>query len=74
MEIYSSRESRFFAKRKSFGGKLKAEMPLLLKLLEHIEEYKPYLHHFSIGKLNRLGVSQYRIEKGEERAQAELKI
>jgi len=38
------------------------------QISEHIEAYKPYLKHFSIGKLNRLGVSQYRIEKGEERA------
>ncbi len=38
----------------------------------HIEAYKPYLHHFSIGKLNRFGVSQHRIEKGEEHAIARL--
>ncbi|WP_131783887.1 MobF family relaxase [Legionella gresilensis] len=42
-------------------------------IAENIEEYKPYLHHFSIGLLNRLGMSQYRIEKGEERAIVRLK-
>lgn len=45
---------------------------LAFKIAECIEEYKPYLHHFSIGKLNRLGVSQYLIEKGEEKAVARL--
>ena len=38
------------------------------QISENIEAYKPYLKHFSIGKLNRLGVSQHRIEKGEDRA------
>jgi conjugative transfer relaxase protein TraI len=38
------------------------------QITESIEAYKPYLKHFSIGQINRLGVSQYRIEKGEERA------
>jgi conjugative transfer relaxase protein TraI len=42
------------------------------QIAEHIEAYKPYLHHFSIGKLNRFGVSQYRIEKGEEQAVGRL--
>ncbi|SEG42443.1 conjugative transfer relaxase protein TraI [Legionella quinlivanii DSM 21216] len=42
------------------------------RITERIEEYKTSLHHFSIGKLNRLGISQYRIGKGEERAYARL--
>ncbi|WP_115711893.1 MobF family relaxase [Legionella sainthelensi] len=46
---------------------------LAFKIAERIEEYRSYLHHFSIGKLNRLGVPQYRIEKGEERAAVRLK-
>lgn len=45
---------------------------LAYQIAERIEEYKPYLHHFSIGKLNRLGVSQYRIAQGEERAKTRL--
>lgn len=45
-----------------------ARNALAHQIAEHLEEYKSYLHHFSIGKLNRLGVSQFRIEKGEERA------
>jgi hypothetical protein len=54
-------------------GKAEIRDALAFKIVEHIEEYRPYLHHFSIGKLNRLGVSQYRIEKGEERAADRLK-
>ncbi|WP_347251918.1 MobF family relaxase [Legionella sp.] len=42
------------------------------QIAERIEDYKPYLHYFSIGKLNRLGVSQYRIAQGEERAKIRL--
>lgn len=42
-------------------------------IAERIEDYQLYLHHFSIGKLNRFGVSQYRIEQGEERAVTRLK-
>lgn len=38
----------------------------------NIDEYKPHLHHFSIGKLNRFGVAQYSMEKGEERALVRL--
>lgn len=46
---------------------------LAAQIAERIEAYKPYLQHFSIGKLNRFGVPQYHIEKGEERAVVRLK-
>ncbi|HAU1796532.1 TPA: conjugative relaxase [Legionella pneumophila] len=59
--------------REKAWGKAEIRDALAFKIAEHIEEYRPYLHHFSIGKLNRLGVSQYRIEKGEERAAVRLK-
>lgn len=59
--------------REKAWGKAEIRDALAFKMVEHIEEYRPYLHHFSIGKLNRLGVSQYRIEKGEERAADRLK-
>lgn len=59
--------------REKAWGKAEIRDALAFKIVEHIEEYRPYLHHFSIGKLNRLGVSQYRIEKGEERAADRLK-
>lgn len=42
-------------------------------IAQQVEDYKPYLCHFSIGTLNRFGVSQYRIEKGEEQAIQRLK-
>lgn len=45
---------------------------LAYKIVEKIEEYKPYLEHFSIGKTNRLGLSQYRIGKEDEYAVKQL--
>ncbi|WP_298624825.1 MobF family relaxase [uncultured Legionella sp.] len=45
---------------------------LAFQIVERIEEYKPYLEHFSIGKTNRLGLSQYRIEKEDEYAIKQL--
>lgn len=45
---------------------------LAYKIAEQIEEYKPYLEHFSIGKTNRIGLSQYRIEKEDEHATKQL--
>lgn len=41
-------------------------------IVERLEDYKPYLKHFSIGKTNRLGLSQYRIEKDDEYAIKQL--
>ncbi|HIF0232775.1 TPA: MobF family relaxase [Legionella pneumophila] len=42
------------------------------KIVEQIEQYKPYLEHFSIGKTNRLGLSQYRIERENDFAIKQL--
>lgn len=41
---------------------------LAYKIAQQIDEYKPYLKHFSIGTTNRLGLSQYRIAKEDEYA------
>jgi len=36
---------------------------LAFQISTNIEKYKPFLKHFSIGELNRLGVPQYRFEE-----------
>jgi len=34
-------------------------------IVGHLELYKPYLKHYSIGELNRIGLPQYEYRKGE---------
>jgi conjugative transfer relaxase protein TraI len=41
---------------------------LAFKIASDIERYKPYLKHFSIGELNRLGIPQHHYYKQEEKA------
>lgn len=51
----------------AFDHKLRRN-ELAHQIYESIQEYKPYLSHFSVGALNRLGLPQYQIQKGVERA------
>ena len=46
---------------------------LAFKIAANIEQYKPYLKHYSIGELNRLGIPQHHYEKQEEKAILNLK-
>lgn len=41
---------------------------LAFKIANDIESYKPWLKHYSIGALNRLGLPQHRYQKEEENA------
>lgn len=41
---------------------------LAYQIANHINEYKPFLKHYSIGELNRLGLPQYRYHKEETNA------
>lgn len=45
---------------------------LAYEISKEVEAYKPFLQHFSIGKLNRFNTPQYQIAKGEEAAISRL--
>jgi conjugative transfer relaxase protein TraI len=46
---------------------------LAFKIATDIERYKPYLKHYSIGELNRLGIPQHHYERQEEKSLLNLK-